>query len=66
MTIKSYKRTEEKRIEIYKGMSGEQKLQISLDLYGFAQMIVKASIIESHPDISEIDLKKELIKRFSH
>ena len=56
---------EEKQTEIYKGISGEKKLQISLQLYYFAQMVVKSSILESHPDISEVDLKKEMIKRFS-
>lgn len=58
-------KAEQKRIEIYKAMSGEKKLQISLQLYDFAQMVVKASILESHPDISEAELKKEMIKRFS-
>jgi ABC-type Na+ transport system ATPase subunit NatA len=58
-------KAEEKRLEIYKRMSGERKLQISLELYQFAQAVVKASIIELHPGISDAELKKELIKRFS-
>jgi hypothetical protein len=60
-----YQNTEERRIEIYRAMSGEQKLQISLELYRFAQVIVKASIIELYPEISDSDLKREVIKRFS-
>ena len=61
----SYQNIEERRIKIYKAMSGEQKLRVSLDLYYFAQTIVKASIIEANPDISEIEMNLELKKRFS-
>jgi hypothetical protein len=46
-------------------MSGEQELRISRELCHFSQSIVKASIIESHPNISDAELKTETIKRFS-
>jgi hypothetical protein len=51
--------------EIYRRMSGENKLRISLELYELARAIVRASIMESHPGISESALEAETIKRFS-
>jgi hypothetical protein len=59
------RKAEEKQVEIYKAMSGEEKLWISLELYRFAQAVVRSSILEPNPGISERDLKKEMIKRFS-
>jgi uncharacterized protein YdhG (YjbR/CyaY superfamily) len=55
---------EEKRTEIYRSMSPEHKLRISLELYEFARAVVEASIKKYHPDITPEELKMELIKRF--
>ncbi len=52
------------RTEIYRSMSPEQKLRISLELYEFARAVAEASIKKYHPDITPEDLKMELIKRF--
>jgi hypothetical protein len=57
--------TEKKQTDIYRQMTGEKKLRISLELYRLAETIIKASILESHPGISETELKKEIARRFS-
>jgi hypothetical protein len=64
MTTKPILEAENLRTDIYRQMSGEMKLRISLELYEFAVTIIKASILESHPDISESELRAEIIKRF--
>jgi hypothetical protein len=56
---------ENKQTEIYRKMSGEKKLRISLELYNFARAIIRASIIESHPGIAESALEAEINKRFA-
>jgi len=56
--------TSQMQLEIYRLMSGEQKLHASYELYQFAVMLMKSSILESSPDITPEALKKELIRRF--
>jgi hypothetical protein len=56
--------TETKRDEIYRSMSGEQKLRIAYELYLFARKIVESSIREYFPDISPEELSKKIIERF--
>ena len=55
---------EVRRDEIYRSMSGEQKLRIAYELYLFARMVVESSIRESFPGISSEELHKKLIERF--
>lgn len=57
-------KTEAKRDEIYRSMSGEQKLRIAYELYLFARKIVESSIREYFPDISSEELSKKMIERF--
>jgi ABC-type Na+ transport system ATPase subunit NatA len=66
-SMKSAWSNEARRIqtEIYRNMTGEKKLQISYELYQFARMLVKASILEFNPGISREDLTREMIRRFS-
>jgi hypothetical protein len=54
-----------RQTEIYRRMSGESKLRVSLELYEFVRTIIKASVLESYPAISESALGAEIIKRFS-
>lgn len=55
---------EAKRDEIYRSMSGEQKLRIAYDLYLFARKVVESSIREYFPGISDEEIKKKMIERF--
>lgn len=55
---------EARRDEIYRAMSGEQKLRIAYDLYLFARKVVESSIREYFPGISHEELKKKMIERF--
>ena len=56
--------TEARRDEIYRSMSGEQKLRIAYELYIFARKIVESSIREYFPNISSEELGKKMIERF--
>jgi hypothetical protein len=56
--------TEARRDEIYRFMSGEQKLRAAYELYLFARKIVESSIREYFPDISSEELNKKMIERF--
>lgn len=55
---------EAKRDEIYRSMSGEQKLRIAYDLYLFARKAVESSIREYFPNIGPVELKKKMYERF--
>jgi hypothetical protein len=55
---------EARRDEIYRSMSGEQKLRIAYELYLFARRIVESSIREYFPDISPEELRKKMTERF--
>ena len=55
---------EARRDEIYRSMSGEQKLRTAYELYLFARKIVESSIREYFPDISSEELGKKMRERF--
>lgn len=44
-------------------MSGQERLIIGAELYMFAINIARAGIMNQNPEISEKDIKKELLKR---
>ena len=61
---KFWDEAEAKRTEIYRSMSGEQKLRIAYDLYLFARKVVESSIREYFPNIDAEELRKKMIERF--
>lgn len=44
-------------------MSGEERLMIADGLYNLSIEIAKAGIRQQNPDIPDLDLKKELLRR---
>jgi hypothetical protein len=53
----------ERQIEIYRRMTGEQRLKIALDLHEFACEISRAGIRHQHPDADEQEVDRLLRKR---
>ena len=53
------------QIEIYRKMSGEQKLRIAFELYEIARKIVKQRIKEGNPLLSESELNKKVAERMN-
>jgi hypothetical protein len=56
--------TEWMRVEIYRRMSGGQKIEIAMQMRAQALDMVRASIRMRHPDISDDDLELEVRKRY--
>lgn len=54
-----------KYLEILKKMSGEERLRIEFELYELARNIVKASILNKYPNISDEELEVKLRERMS-
>ncbi len=57
------KKENKKYYEILKGMSGEQKLRISFEMYDFTMKFVEASIRNQYPKISKEELKQKIKER---
>lgn len=52
-----------KQIEIYRSMTGAQRLQIGFELYEFAVEICRAGIKNQHPDWNKEEIQAELRRR---
>lgn len=57
------KRTEWLRVQIYRRMSGEQRIQIAAEMYEDGVDIVRSSILDRQPDISPEELRREVRRR---
>lgn len=55
----------QKQIEIYRKMSGIERLHIGFELYELARNIVLASISRMFPNISEEELQKKIRERMT-
>jgi hypothetical protein len=53
-----------KQIEIYRGMTGQQRLQIGLRLYELARALVRGGVRHQHPDWDERQVEEEVTRRF--
>jgi hypothetical protein len=53
-----------KQIEIYRGMTGQQRLQIAFDLYETARALARAGVRHQHPDWDESRVQEEVVRRF--
>lgn len=47
-------------------MTGEEKLQLSIDLYWSARELKKAALREQYPELTDEELEKKLIKIFMY
>jgi hypothetical protein len=54
----------QKQIEIYRSMTGLQRLQVSLELYDLARALVRSGVLHDHPDWSEREVCEEVNRRF--
>ena len=44
--------------------SGEQRLRMGCSMYDAAKQIVRSAIYESHPGVTDIEMKREIFLRF--
>ena len=51
-----------KQIEIYRGMTGQQRLQIAFDLYEMTRVLVRAGVRHQHPDWDEQQVEQEMLR----
>jgi hypothetical protein len=54
----------QKQIEIYRAMTGQQRLQIAFDLYETSRALVRAGVRYQHPDWDEERVEQEVARRF--
>jgi Rv0078B-related antitoxin len=54
----------QKQIEIYRGMTGSQRLQVGFELYDLARALVRSGVLFGHPDWSESLIQEEVNRRF--
>jgi hypothetical protein len=52
-----------KQIELYRAMTGEQRLSIALDLHAFSCEIAREGIRNQHPDANEAEVDRRLRQR---
>ena len=52
-----------KQIELYRAMTGQQRLAIALDLHEFACDVARAGIRHQYPDASADEVERELRRR---
>lgn len=53
----------QKQIELYRAMTGEQRLKIALDLHEFACEIARAGIRHQFPDATDDEVEQHLRRR---
>jgi len=51
------------QLRVLKSLSGEQRLLLALEMSDFARELTKAGIREQHPDWSEKEVVRELLRR---
>jgi len=54
-----------KQIEIYRRMTGMERLRIAMELYEMSRELISQNIRLMHPGISEEELRKKLIARMT-
>ncbi|MBX7071577.1 MAG: hypothetical protein K1X71_00405 [Pirellulales bacterium] len=52
-----------RQIELYRAMTGEQRLRIALDLHEFACNVARAGIRRQFPDADDAEVERELRRR---
>jgi len=55
--------TEWLRVQIYRRMSGEQRIALAAEMYEDGVAIVRASILDRYPDIGADDLERQMRRR---
>lgn len=52
-----------KQLELYRGMTGEQRLKIALDLHEFACNVAREGIRREHPEADDEEVERHLKRR---
>jgi hypothetical protein len=52
-----------RQIELYRAMTGEERLRIALDLHEFACNVSRAGIRHQFPDADEAEVERQLRRR---
>jgi len=55
--------TEWMRVQIYRRMSGEQRIALAAEMFEDGVAIVRASILDHYPDINADELKQQVRRR---
>jgi len=55
--------TEWIRVQGYRRMSGRQRLEAAAELYEMVRELTKANILNTHPGISDSELRREMARR---
>lgn len=53
----------DKQIELYRNMTGEQRLKIALDLHSFACNVAREGIRNQYPHAAEAEVERQLRRR---
>lgn len=54
----------QKQIEIYRRMTGQQRLQIACELSDLTRELVRSNVRNYHPDWTDQEVEQEVIRRF--
>jgi hypothetical protein len=53
-----------KQIEVYRRMTGRQRLEIGFELYELAHEMIRCSVRHQHPDWTADQVGQEVLRRF--
>jgi Rv0078B-related antitoxin len=54
----------QKQIEVYRRMTGRQRLQIGFELYELAHEMVRCGVRQQHPEWDARQVTQEVLRRF--
>ncbi len=54
----------QEQLEIYRRMTGQQRLQIGFELYELSRALVRAGVRHDYPDWDEWQVEQEVCRRF--
>lgn len=55
----------QKQIEIYRRMTGQQRLQIACELSDLTRDLVRSNVRNYHPDWTDQQVEQEVVRRFA-
>ena len=54
----------QKQIEIYRRMTGQQRLQIAFELADLCRELARCGVLSQHPDWTDEQVEHEVVRRF--
>jgi hypothetical protein len=52
------------QIDVYRRMTGQQRLQIAFDLSQLSRELVRSNVRNHHPDWTDEQVEQEVVRRF--